>query len=81
MGKTTIMECIANGLPDPDIRWLREGSPFSFVSNPSLRVLDGGRRLQINNAQLLDIGGYTCVASNAAGNTSKEFILSVLGQY
>jgi hemicentin len=75
------MECIASGVPDPTIQWLREGSPFSFVSNPNLRVLEGGRRLQVNNAQLLDIGGYTCVAGNVAGNTSKEFILGVLGKW
>lgn len=54
---------------------------FTFISHPNLRVQEGGASLQVLNAQLLDIGSYTCIASNVAGNATKEFVLNVLGKY
>lgn len=75
------MHCPASGSPEPTYRWIRDGEPFTFVSHPNLRVQDGGQTLQVFNAQLLDIGGYTCVAGNVAGNATKEFLLNVLGTF
>jgi hemicentin len=75
------LECEASGIPEPTITWVREGARVSYLGNPNLRELNGGRKLQVVNAQLQDIGGYTCVASNVAGNASKEFVVNVLGEY
>lgn len=36
--------------------------------------------LVIHNVQLIDRGQYRCVAVNSAGNSSKEFVLDVLGK-
>lgn len=44
-----------------------------------LRVLSGGRYLQINMAELGDDARYTCVASNVAGETRRQFNLEVNG--
>ena len=79
IGNTIEMDCRASGIPDPNLRWIREGELFTFVSHPNLRIQDGGQTLQVLNAQLPDTGAYTCFASNEAGNATKDFLLNVLG--
>ncbi|XP_010148594.1 PREDICTED: hemicentin-1-like, partial [Eurypyga helias] len=44
---------------------------------PRVRILSSGRYLQINNADLSDTATYMCVASNIAGETTREFVLTV----
>ena len=74
------IECPSTGVPEPTIYWAREGEPLGYITNPNLRVSDGGSRLEVINAQLVDMGSYTCTASNVAGNASKEFRVQVLGK-
>ena len=45
-----------------------------------IRIINNGQLLKIIDAQLLDVGGYLCVASNAAGNDSKAFHIEVQGK-
>ena len=51
-----------------------------FLHTNGCRILDNGRKLQVVDAQLLDMGTYKCIASNAAGNATKEFSLGILGK-
>lgn len=44
-----------------------------------LRVLSGGRQLQISSASRDDTASYSCTASSASGFTSKEYTLQVYG--
>lgn len=44
-----------------------------------LRVLSGGRQLQISSAARTDAASYSCTASSASGVTSKEYSLQVYG--
>lgn len=46
-----------------------------------LRVLSGGRQLQISSAEKADTASYTCMASSEAGTTSKVYSLQVYGTY
>lgn len=48
-------------------------------SDQRLRVLSGGRQLQISSAERTDAASYTCTASSASGITSKEYSLQVYG--
>lgn len=41
----------------------------------------GGRTLQILNAQEEDAGRYTCVATNEAGETLKNYEVKVYSEY
>ena len=50
------------------------------MSSFKCRILENGRKLQVVDAQLLDMGTYKCVASNTAGNATKEFSLNILGK-
>ena len=79
LGNSIVLHCPASGVPEPLIRWTREGEAFSYLSEPNLRVQEGGTQLQIFNAQLLDIGSYACTATNPAGTATKEFILNIMG--
>ena len=44
-----------------------------------VRLLSRSRYLQINTAELGDRAHYTCVATNVAGETARQFNLTVNG--
>ncbi|KAB1258936.1 Hemicentin-1 [Camelus dromedarius] len=69
------LECKSDAVPPPVITWLKNGERLQ--ATPRVRILSGGRYLQVNNADLGDTANYTCVASNIAGKTTREFILTV----
>lgn len=51
-----------------------------FQASARVRILSSGRYLQINLAELDDRAQYTCVASNIAGKTTRQFNLAVNGK-
>ncbi|MCJ8749980.1 hypothetical protein PDJAM_G00193750 [Pangasius djambal] len=69
------LECRSDAVPPPTLSWLKDGAQLK--ASPRVRVLSGGRYLQINNAELGDTGRYTCMASNVAGETRRHFNLSI----
>ncbi|KAM3620522.1 uncharacterized protein V6R79_024924 [Siganus canaliculatus] len=69
------LECKSDAVPPPTLSWLKDGRPLQ--ASARVRLLSGGRYLQINMAELNDEAQYTCVASNVAGNTTRHFHLSV----
>ncbi|KAL4635075.1 hemicentin-1 [Arapaima gigas] len=69
------LECKSDAVPPPTLTWLKNREPLE--ASPRVRILSGGRYLQINNAELGDGAQYTCIASNIAGNTTREFSLAV----
>lgn len=52
---------------------------YTLKPKQRIRVLSGGRQLQISSAEKTDTGTYNCTASSAAGTTSKEYSLLVYG--
>ncbi len=40
-GESIILECPTEGLPEPNLQWLREGKPLTFLTNPNLRFVNG----------------------------------------
>ncbi|MGH0173029.1 UNVERIFIED_CONTAM: hypothetical protein FKN15_020671 [Acipenser sinensis] len=73
--RQVILECKSDAVPPPTLTWLKDGEPLQ--ATPRVRILSNGRYLQINNAELGDGAQYTCVASNIAGTTTREFNLAV----
>nr|XP_051676343.1 hemicentin-1 isoform X2 [Oryctolagus cuniculus] len=69
------LECKSDAVPPPVITWLKNRAHLQ--ASPRVRILSGGRYLQINNADLGDTANYTCVASNIAGKTTREFTVFV----
>ncbi|CAG5863670.1 unnamed protein product [Menidia menidia] len=69
------LECKSDAVPPPTLTWLKDAKPLQ--ASARVRVLSSGRYLQINMAELSDRAQYTCVASNIAGNTTRQFNLTV----
>uniref|UniRef100_H0XAK9 Hemicentin 1 n=1 Tax=Otolemur garnettii TaxID=30611 RepID=H0XAK9_OTOGA len=74
--KPVTLQCIANGIPNPSITWLKDGQPVNTAQG-NLKIQSSGRVLQIAKALLEDAGRYTCVATNAAGETQQRIQLHV----
>ncbi|XP_009081115.1 PREDICTED: LOW QUALITY PROTEIN: hemicentin-1-like, partial [Acanthisitta chloris] len=76
-GNLISLICESSGIPPPSLTWKKNGS--ALVADPSgrVRLLSGGRQLQISVAEKSDAASYTCVASNVAGSASKEYSLQV----
>nr|XP_020731255.1 hemicentin-2-like [Odocoileus virginianus texanus] len=69
------LECLASGMPPPDISWFKGRQPVS--ARDRVMVSIDGRILLIEQAQLSDAGSYRCVASNVAGSTELHYHLRV----
>ncbi|XP_053523819.1 hemicentin-2 [Artibeus jamaicensis] len=69
------LECLASGVPPPDISWFKGRQPVS--AQKGVTVSADGRVLLIERAQLSDAGSYRCVASNVAGHTELQYSLRV----
>ncbi|KAI3368574.1 hypothetical protein L3Q82_025583, partial [Scortum barcoo] len=74
-GSLITLVCESSGIPPPSLTWRKDGS--ELMSDQKIRVLSGGRQLQISSAERTDTASYTCTASSTAGTTSKEYSLQV----
>ncbi|XP_005733181.1 hemicentin-1 isoform X1 [Pundamilia nyererei] len=74
-GSLITLMCESSGIPPPSLTWTKDGSEVK--SDQRVRILSGGRQLQISSAEKTDAASYTCTASSAAGTVSKEYSLQV----
>ncbi|XP_019642395.1 PREDICTED: inactive tyrosine-protein kinase 7-like [Branchiostoma belcheri] len=73
-GDNLIARCVPpDGLPEPLITWERDGAPVPS----SGRVYTTGEQLIINRTQVSDMGNFTCVASNTAGEERQNMMVVV----
>ncbi|XP_072488821.1 hemicentin-2 isoform X7 [Notamacropus eugenii] len=72
------LECEAEGQPQPNISWLKDGRPLGFHTTPHLRFYTDGSSLVLKGLKASDSGAYTCLAQNSAGEDTKLHTLSVL---
>ncbi|CAK8691082.1 unnamed protein product [Clavelina lepadiformis] len=70
VGDSINLICDAHGTPIPVVNWMKnEDEPLIDSS----RILDDGRRMYVQSAQLSDTGTYTCVATSPAGDAEKDY--------
>ncbi|XP_061922536.1 neuronal cell adhesion molecule a isoform X12 [Entelurus aequoreus] len=73
-GETLQLECIAEGLPTPDMSWQKDGGelPTSRVS-----FLNYKKTLKISDVGEADAGDYTCTATNRLGTADHVIKVTV----
>ncbi|NWW37465.1 HMCN1 protein, partial [Panurus biarmicus] len=76
-GSLISLVCESSGIPPPSLTWKKNGSPVVPEPSGRVRVLSGGRQLQLAVADTSDAASYTCTASNVAGSATKEYSLQV----
>lgn len=65
IGDNIILNCQAEGKPDPEILWFKHDAPV--IQSGSVKVVNDGTELRINRISHGDLSDYTCVARNGEG--------------
>ena len=78
VNQSVALECDATGLPRPVVTWYKDDVRLSNERAGRLRLVDGGARLNIESADLIDTGSYECRAENDAGRDRLHYHLTVL---
>lgn len=79
-----MLPCAASGRPKPDLYWFRGDINLSALHDEQderFLIMSGGKVLTLLQPSVRDAGEYTCMAKNAAGNSSTWFNVSVLGNW
>ena len=71
VGKKVTLFATTDGTPPFNFRWEKDGQPIANAT---------GDRIVIDQVQLSDSGVYTCVVSNALGQTKVHHQLTVVAR-
>uniref|UniRef100_A0A1I7ZQQ0 Down syndrome cell adhesion molecule-like protein Dscam2 n=1 Tax=Steinernema glaseri TaxID=37863 RepID=A0A1I7ZQQ0_9BILA len=74
-GQAVILECVANGWPKTNVKWLKDSSTVELGSDRIRKA--GSSSLLILNVNLSDSGVYTCRASNGEESVDSSATLFV----
>ncbi|XP_026768070.3 hemicentin-1 isoform X3 [Pangasianodon hypophthalmus] len=74
-GHMASLLCDVQTHPAPEIIWTRDGQLLQLGSG--VRLLSGGKMLQISRVQQRDAGQYVCTATSSAGQDQKSIMLNV----
>ncbi|KAK2858908.1 hypothetical protein Q5P01_003528 [Channa striata] len=73
-GETLVLECIAEGLPTPDISWQKDGGELP-VSRTSFHNFN--KMVKISDVNEADAGNYRCTATNNMGTAHHTIKVTV----
>ncbi|CAE1311452.1 Fibroblast growth factor receptor-like 1 [Acanthosepion pharaonis] len=78
VGSSIRFKCKATGIPQPEVRWLKDGQ--IWVSEDVGSYQDSRLRwtLKINDLQEKDSGKYTCIVTNLHGSINYTYTLEVV---
>ncbi|XP_059837137.1 immunoglobulin superfamily DCC subclass member 3 [Hypanus sabinus] len=75
-GSTAVFTCVAQGVPEPHLVWLKNGRELSTPSG-NINLTHGNSTLIINRVRASDEAIYQCVAQNSAGTNQASARLAV----
>ncbi|XP_076005123.1 fibroblast growth factor receptor-like 1a isoform X2 [Genypterus blacodes] len=82
VGSSVRLKCMANGIPRPDIIWLKDNRPLAGEEGGAGGVAAEGRKkkwtLSLKNLSPEHSGKYTCYVSNRAGEINATYKLEVI---
>ncbi|XP_061570997.1 neuronal cell adhesion molecule a isoform X11 [Cololabis saira] len=73
-GETLELECIAEGLPTPDISWQKEGGE---LPSGRMSLQNFKKTLRISDVNEADTGSYRCTAANKLGSVYHDIKVTV----
>ncbi|PVD21525.1 hypothetical protein C0Q70_17323 [Pomacea canaliculata] len=76
-GEPVILECEAEGDPQPQVSWRKDGALVDTVNMADHYSLVGAGTLAIDASKVEDAGKYTCTATNPAGKQTRDIRLVV----
>ena len=77
IGGKIVIDCPVSGTPQPEVTWFKDNEPISPEVN--IQLYDYNRRLEVQTKHVSDAGLYTCIGTNDAGNTTRDFYLDIYG--
>lgn len=78
-GRNLLLRCPVEGVPTPSTRWLFDG--ISVQVTDTLQINDDTGDLKIIEMTQDDVGEYSCVATNIAGQTVEVSYTTVIGEF
>lgn len=86
-GDNALFTCQATGTPAPKISWYFNGAPVDkanpmkyMISEMSFNPITTSTMLTVINAEVSDIGTYTCSATNIVSSYTSSGVLTVNGK-
>lgn len=77
-GNMVNLKCQAEGNPQPNITWIKDGSPFyRRLGQAEYRKWS----LILENLITDDAGNYTCIVCNTEGCINFTFVVDVMGEF
>ena len=81
MGRSQLLECVAGGVPTPEIRWeVTKNGVKSDGLGENVRLIGRNTSLEIIIVSDDDAGRYRCVADNGQGVDMKDFVVDINSQ-
>lgn len=78
VGISIVLNCRAQGIPEPTILWEKDGT--ALVNDPNFQVTQTGT-LRIRQPSPSDSGLYKCTAQNIVGYDTTQTYLSIKGKF
>ncbi|XP_058429807.1 neogenin isoform X3 [Marmota monax] len=79
IGQSTVLPCVASGLPAPAMRWMKNEETLDTEGSERLVLLAGGS-LEISDITEDDAGTYFCIADNGNETIEAQAELTVQAQ-
>ncbi|KAG2469773.1 HMCN2 protein, partial [Polypterus senegalus] len=77
-GNQLTLECVASGIPKPELTWLKDGKLLDLSDTQHLTLSLDRSRLHFHLLRPHDSGTYSCLAENAAGRETKVHAVTVM---